>query len=73
MLRFNADTGLNPVRVHFSKLLSATATQAAAWGYLRQMEDLAGRMDAAFPRQFSDARKTLRENIAAMRKELGKK
>ncbi|MCX6922308.1 MAG: beta-N-acetylglucosaminidase domain-containing protein, partial [Verrucomicrobia bacterium] len=73
MIRFGGGTGLNPVRVHFTGLLSSESKQSEAQAYLRRMEALASRLDAAFPEQFADAKKTLRDNIASMKQELAKK
>ena len=73
MLCFGAGTGFNPVRQHFSRLLSSGSARSEAEKYLRGLEALAVRLDAAFPSQFQDARKTLRENLAAMNAELAQK
>jgi len=72
MLRFGAGTGFNPVRRNFTGLLSSDSARPEAEKYLRRLEDFAARLDVAFPGQFEDARKTLRENLAAMREELAK-
>jgi hypothetical protein len=60
------NTALNPVVEHFQKLL-AGGEKAEAREYLRRMEDLAVRFEAAFPDQFADAKKTLRGNLEAMK------
>ena len=70
---FGGGTGLNPVRQHFTRLLSSDSTPSEAQAYLRHMEDIAVRLDKAFPQQYADAKKTLRDDIAGMRQELAKK
>jgi hyaluronoglucosaminidase len=73
MLRFGGGTGLNPVRQHFTGLLSTESGPSEAQAYLRRMEELASRLERAFPVQYADAKKTLRDNIAGMKQELAKK
>lgn len=73
MLRFGGGTGLNPVRQHFTALLSSESKPSEAQAYVRRMEDLASRLETAFPLQYADAKKTLRDNIAGMNQELAKK
>jgi hypothetical protein len=72
-LRFGGGTGLNPVRQHFTRLLGSDSARSEAQAYLRRMEDLASRLDKAFPQQFAAAKQTLRDNIASMKQELAAK
>jgi hypothetical protein len=65
------NTALNPVLEHFQKILTS-GEKAKAREYLRCMEDLAARFEAAFPAQFADAKKTLRDNVEAMKSALKK-
>ena len=72
MIRLGSqNSGLNPMNGRFRELLKNGAA-AEATDYLHRMEELAARLDAAFPDQFADAKKTLRGNIDEMKTALKK-
>jgi hypothetical protein len=72
MIRLGSqNTGLNPMVNRFNEFMAHGAT-AKAEEYLHRLEDLAARLDAAFPDDFADAKKTLRDNLEEMKTALKK-
>lgn len=57
-------TGLNPVREQFKRLLGMPHARYIADAFVCKLENLAARMDKAFPNRYEAARKTLRNDIS---------
>lgn len=67
MLVYNKGPNWNPLVVRFNEILSVPHSRYIAAAYLRHAEDVAARLDAAFPDRFKDAVKLLRTNIETMK------
>ncbi len=61
------NTGLNPVRENFSKLVALKHSRPILEGYIRYLEDLSARMGKAFPDKYKAAQKTLADDVSLMK------
>ncbi|HEX4122280.1 MAG TPA: beta-N-acetylglucosaminidase domain-containing protein [Verrucomicrobiae bacterium] len=59
--------GTNPVRGKFGKLITDRDSRSAARDFIHHLEDIHSRLTAQFPRNFTDARKTVAEDIDWMK------
>ncbi len=62
------NTGLNPVRENFAKLVALKHSRPMVEGYIRYLEDLWARMGKAFPDKYKAAQKTLADDVAVVKK-----
>jgi hypothetical protein len=67
MLIFAKGTAWNPAVARFNEILSTPHSHYLAVLYLRHVDDVSARLDAAFPNRFSAAKDTLNKNIDQMR------
>ena len=65
------DSRTNAVRLRFSALAAAPAARPAAGAFVRQVEGLDARLRADFPGRFDAAKRTVADDIAWMRRQLG--
>lgn len=61
-------TGLNPVRERFAKLAAMPQSHFVVEAYISSLEDLSARLAKAFPKRYAAERKTLSDDITALRK-----
>lgn len=67
MLLYKNGTGFNAVRHQYTRIAGSPHSRHIARGYIRQMEELAGRMARAFPDRYADGRKTLEADVKWMK------
>lgn len=67
MILAGQGTAWNPVLTRFNRILDEPHSRYMARIYLRHIQDVATRLDKAFPDRFKDAVKTLQDNIAKMK------
>lgn len=60
-------TGLNPVRERFGKLAAMPQSRVITEAYIRYLEDLSLRMEKAFPKRYAAEKKTLGDDVRALR------
>jgi hypothetical protein len=65
--------GFNPIRAQIDQILSRPRSQPAAQAYLDRLLELAARFDRQFPHAYGPAKKTLADDIACARKQLGER
>ena len=65
--------GFNPIRAQIDQIFSRPQSRPAAQAYLDRLLELAARFDRQFPRAYGPAKKTLRDDIAYARKQLGQR
>ncbi len=73
MLIASQTTGWNPVVSRFQQILAVPHSRYLAELYIRHVEDVLGRLRAAFPDQFRDAAKTVEANLATIKEALAKR
>lgn len=61
------NTGLNPVRENFAKIVSLHHGRPIVEGYMLYLEGLSARLDKAFPDKYKAARKALADDIIQVR------
>jgi len=61
-------TGLNPVREQFSRLVAMPHARYIADAFIWDLENLAARMDEAFPNRYQAEKQTVRNDLAFLRK-----
>ena len=61
-------TGLNPVKERYAKLAAMPQSHCMREAFITYLEDLAARMDRAFPKRYAAEKKTLGDDITALRK-----
>ncbi len=66
-------TGFNPVRAQMDRILAAPQSRQAALAWIEHLEKLAGRLDREFPDRYAATRKTLWEDIRAVRQKFAAK
>jgi hypothetical protein len=67
MLLEGKATSYNPVQARFAEIVARPHSRFLADLFLRHVEDVAGRLDRAFPATFQDAGKTLAGDIARLK------
>lgn len=60
------NTGLNPVRENFAKLVALKHSRPMVEGYIRYLEDLSARMGKAFPDKYKAAQRTLADDVVVV-------
>ena len=66
----NNKTGFNPVRTQMDRILALPQPKPAALAYLNYLERLAARFDEQFPNQYAAEKKTLGDDIAAVKQKV---
>ncbi len=66
------NTGLNPVREQFLKVLSMPNSRNITEGMIRDLEDLTKRMDKVFPCRFHAERQTIKDDVVFLRETMAK-
>jgi AraC-like DNA-binding protein/mannose-6-phosphate isomerase-like protein (cupin superfamily) len=66
-------TGTNPVRAKFGNLMAVADSRSHARSFMGHMEDICARLTKQFPKQFSASRKTVADDIAWMKGQMGGK
>jgi len=64
-------TGTNPVRGKFGALLGGPQSGAAAKDYIRHIQEISDALRREFPDRFPATKRTLAEDVAWMRAQLG--
>ena len=65
-------TGTNPVRGKFGSLVATSGSRSSALSFLRQMEDIADRLNREFPECYPATKKTIADDLVWMKAELAK-
>jgi len=61
-------TGLNPVREQFGRLAVMPHARYIADAFVRDLENLAARMDGVFPNRYQAERQTVRNDLELLRR-----